>query len=39
VSTWDFDSQEIFASKKKRDQIANAFADIMDLNYLGELEK
>lgn len=39
VSTWDFDSQEILASKKKRDQIANAFADIMDLNYLGELEQ
>lgn len=39
VSTWDFDSQEILASKKKRDQIANAFADIMDLKYLGELEE
>jgi len=39
VSTWDFDSHQILASKKKRDQIAAGFSDIMNVDFIEDLER
>ena len=39
ISTWDFDKHFILANKKRRDMITSAFADIMNVDFVGEFEQ